>query len=430
MNWPGIGTLAVLINLIFAEAINIVPQEDLILPYHEVIQPATTFSMPNIKNLRCDNIFRNKGGFEAQVRSGGTMIFNGFVNDCDAWVTIDGAGDLNLTIRDSFANFGKANFEVNIMETLNIHLDSQNEFSNSGEFFLAAGTINLELNKITNWDKVAILATGKGVFEFKSIFNFNKFQIQSGSDSSLSFEKLFNDGEFAFGCKRCQEAVVDARGLLSNNGIIRMDVDFGRGVLNQGGMILNDGLMCLSSSTFHHTDEVIGKGCWAISFDGCLEIDGSKPFATTQKIFLGDCSAHILISQFGEEEIVFDLYGFQKADCPIRSSHKIKRATYNSTTGHLRVILERNQHLVFGIDRGLQESAFRVEGHKVWYEGDLAPEKVVPLSCQCRRITASSIGKEEGNTSNVLKFDTDKVKDAPNDDHGIPLANIESRIET
>lgn len=336
----------------------------------ETVHSEEIHAYPNLRHFSVKGTLSVEGSFQASVLNASTFIVKDFMDERNSRTSIGGAGDLEVTIQISFTNRADAIFEVFIRDHLKFNLGVDGEFLfNAGRFELSGAKIDLACPGVfVNTNEVLIRSRTIGNFKFKEIHNCEIFEILAQpEDSILSFRRIYNEGIITF------------------EGVPLLDKGpYGLGIMNQGGDIQNDGLICLAFTSLHHSAEITGTGCWGLTFGATIEIDGSQTFAATQYVVLSGSSTYINVTRFGTSNIPYNVYGFEKANYPIRSPYTITSVVYNSALGLLRVSQDDDLYLIFNIGKGYEEDRFSILDRMVVYGGaDISP-RLIPLSCECQ----------------------------------------------
>lgn len=361
------------------------PKEFYVYPNPQMVREGETHVFNNTKDLQFERRVEIVGNLRVQAQDEALVRFERLYNHVDASINVWGRRDLEIIVKEYFSNSIESKFEVHAAGDLTFALESSEvRCMNAGIFNLTAHRINFKsFSDIINDKTFCLTAAEDGEFKFAKLVNLGSLKLRGGAlSSSFSFDNLLNSGSLYFSCQMRRGTTVEARGSIDNTGLIVLTVDSGQGEMILRDDVHNDGLICLRDMMMRHEGAITGNGCWVLSQNSYIEIDATRPFLHSQSIVLLESSAFVSIVKFGLANRVHDLYGFLRAEIPIRSEVDINGVTYDPGTGHLKFCDEASHFVIFNIGLGFEEGLFRISGkRRVTYEGKILLEKAMPLGC-------------------------------------------------
>lgn len=364
----------------------------------------TNLTFTQVKLLSTNEQLFNKGALQVRALDNATITLAKFSNDRHRIIKFNGVGSLGVSMKESFLNWAFATFNVNVKDNLMFRfLNRERTFANAGNFNVLADGVVFDFPvELLNRGNMSITAKSMGHISLGRYINHGSHEVEVEAPTSVyCIESLTNTGMFSYQGHRTREHAlkkadfaVSIKEGVDNIGIMAFTMDHrGKGAFQSGNYIRNDGLICLNTTYYHQTGEVFGKGCWILEEQAYIQIDGTQSFSQGQSIVLGDAYSFIGIGRLGKSEAVYNVYGFENAEFPIRSQVDIEFISYDERTGFLRISNSDDKCLVFNIGLGFEKDMFQIKSNLVHYDGASRPMRKLPTICDCEMLTP--IGQEE-----------------------------------
>lgn len=353
------------------------------------IQTDEVIEFHDVKILWGKKRATNFGGLIAHTLPDAFVAFEDFINQEHAWTIIEGTGKITFNEGSLFLVSKSSSFEIRAGGQLDVGVfESPTMLANAGELeFTSSKEMRFTcVRDVLNTGQIHLTSAGKAKFLFSNVMNHGLIEIQSSFGSStLSFGDLLNHDQLSFVFSKPQEDNFVVNGIFENHGSISLSGTSGEGGFHQEQSIINDGLICLKHIRFEQTAEIMGNGCWILSEESHVELDGSQTFEADQKIVFTHPSAYIAVGGTSPTEAVFDVYGLSEGALLLISEFSIASASYDESLGIFKVTQNEGFLMKFQIGKGYDASKFYVNEYEVIYEGPQPPPRPIPMSCHCEK---------------------------------------------